>query len=102
MSGAPDYYSEVRVNYFENPKAWKTFVDSLDEFSSLTQDRGICGHVFLHTRLDDLNEDHPALDVYERVETAARERGLSVTQSFPHWVGRSWWSNKTSQGQAST
>ena len=39
--------------------------------------------------LDDLGPQHPERAIYERVEQAAKRRGLGVTQSFPYFEGRS-------------
>lgn len=79
---------EFRRNYFENPQAWGDFVHQLERLARFTNERGICGHVFLHTRLSKLDGRHTLNDVYERVAEAARAAGLSVTESFGHHEGR--------------
>jgi hypothetical protein len=43
----------------------------------------------IHPYFDDFDENHPLLEVYQRVEAAARERGLGVTQGLPYFEGRS-------------
>ncbi len=77
---------EVVENYLENPAAWTAFEASLDRFAELSQRRGPCGHVLIHTHLGQLDEEHPYLAVYDRVEAAAVRRGLGVTQSFPDFA----------------
>jgi lysophospholipase L1-like esterase len=87
---------ELRFNNLENPEAWAYFLEQLDRLSRLASERGICGHVFLHTHLSKLDGRHAANDIYERVAEAARAAGLSVTESFSYhkdrvdsdlWVG---------------
>jgi lysophospholipase L1-like esterase len=86
---APDAAgSELHDNYFENDEAWTAFAAAFDMLAAFTANRGICGHVFVHTRLVELGEGHPNRDIYARVGSAARERGLSVTDSFPSFSGR--------------
>jgi lysophospholipase L1-like esterase len=79
---------EIRDNYLENPAAWAAFLGGLDRFAALAREHGVCAHVLLHTHLDNLGPDHPYLDIYERVQNAAIERGISVTASFPYFEGR--------------
>lgn len=79
---------EYRLNYFENPDAWAHFVRQLERLAKFADDHGICGHVFLHTRLSKLNDRHAMGDIYQRVAEAARTAGLSVTESFPYHEGR--------------
>lgn len=73
---------EVRFNYLENSAAWDDFLAQLDRFARFTQRRGICGHVFVHSRSPELRE------VHDRVAAAARERGLSVSHAMPAFEGR--------------
>ncbi len=80
--------AEWRENYFENPEAWADFTAALDEHAAEARSRGICGHVFLHTHLTELIPEHRNLPIYDHVAEAARERGLTVTESFPDFVGR--------------
>jgi len=80
--------AEWRENYFENPEAWQAFTEALDEHAAAAASRGICGHVFIHTHLTELVPEHRNRPIYERVAAAARERGLGVTGSFSHLVGR--------------
>jgi lysophospholipase L1-like esterase len=79
---------EWRENYFENPEAWADFTAALDLERAEARSRGICGHVFIHTHLTELVPEHRNLAIYEHVAAAAHERGLSVTESFEHFVGR--------------
>jgi lysophospholipase L1-like esterase len=80
--------AEWRKNYFENPDAWRDFTAALDEHAAGARARGICGHVFIHTHLTELVPAHRNRPIYARVAAAARARGLGVTESFPHLVGR--------------
>jgi lysophospholipase L1-like esterase len=80
--------AEWRENYFENPEAWADFTAALDEHAAEARSRGICGHIFLHTHLTELTSEHRNRPIYDRVAEAARERGLTVTESFPDFVGR--------------
>jgi len=80
--------AEWRENYFENPDAWADFTAALDEHAAGARSRAICGHVFIHTHLTELVPEHRNRPIYGRVAEAARERGLTVTESFPHLVGR--------------
>jgi lysophospholipase L1-like esterase len=76
----------VLENFLDNPAAWRDFVAGLDRFAALASKHGVCGHVLIHPQLARLDEEHPYLEVYDRVGRAALERGLSVTQSFPYFV----------------
>jgi len=86
-----DRYHEVLWNYFENPKAWADFEAGLDRLAEFAGERGICSHLFLHTHLSELNAEHRLRDLYDRIAHAAKERGISVTQSLPTFLGRSEW-----------
>lgn len=79
---------ELHHNYFENPPAWEHFTAGLDRLAAIGRREDICVHVLLHTFLAQLDWLHPFQDVYERVATAARERGLTVTESFERFRGR--------------
>ena len=79
---------EVIENFLENPAAWSDFLAGLDDFAETSRRDGACGHVLLHPDLWDLDEGHPYLEVYARVERAAVERGLTVSQGFPYVEGR--------------
>ena len=78
--------AEVVENYLENPAAWAAFEAGLDRFAELSQRQGPCGHVLIHSHLGQLDDAHPYLSVYDRVEAAAARRGLRVTQSFPDFA----------------
>lgn len=80
--------AEWYQNYFENPEAWADFEAALDLHARAAQASGICGQVFLHTHLTELTPEHRHKPVYDRVAAAARARGLSVSESFPWFVGR--------------
>jgi lysophospholipase L1-like esterase len=81
------YEYALEQNYFHNPPALRQITDGLDDLARLTRDAGICGLVFVHTRLDDL-WIHPFTRIYRLVASLARERGLSAYVSFPHFRGR--------------
>ena len=83
------YQVELHHNYFENDAAWSDFLQALDRLADLADSGDWCAVVFLHTSLTELSIIHPELDIYERVADAARERGLPVIESFPHFRGRS-------------
>lgn len=84
-SGKANSIGELLGNYLQNPDAWADLVAGLDRFAALARSHGVCAHVLLHTDLVDLDERHPYLEAYDRVERAARERGLTVSQSFPYF-----------------
>jgi lysophospholipase L1-like esterase len=80
---------EYVYNFTENDAAWEYFLSGLDKFSMLGVRYDVCAHVLIHPYPDHFDDSHPYLPVYERVERAARERGLGVTQGFPYFEGRS-------------
>ena len=47
----------------------------------------ICAQVLIHTHLNELDEDHPYLPIYELVESEAARRGLPVTSTFDDFSG---------------
>ncbi len=79
---------DLRWNYGENEAAWAQVTDGLDRLARITKRRGLCTHVLIHTGIAQLNRLYPFLDVMEQVEEAARERGFTVTQTFPYFEGR--------------
>jgi lysophospholipase L1-like esterase len=83
---------EYVYNFTENADAWSHFLAGLDRFAQLGRDRGICAHVLIHPYFDHFDDGHPFLEVYERVEAAARKRNLGVTQGLPYFEGVSPWS----------
>jgi lysophospholipase L1-like esterase len=83
------YIHELDVNYFENLKAWSSFLDDLDELARIGSSRDVCTVVFLHTMLEALHQKHPFERHYDAVAEAARQRGLFVVESFPQHRGRS-------------
>lgn len=68
--------------YFHDPEAWQQVTDGLDDLARLASEHGICAHLFVHAQLDTLGGLHPYTRFYRRVEQAARERGMTVTQSL--------------------
>jgi hypothetical protein len=71
------HVQQTRMNYFENPRAWRDFEASLDRFARFAKQHGICGVVFLHPQESDLS------DVHELVAGAAISRGLTVVEALP-------------------
>jgi len=84
-----DRAQEFVYNFTHNDAAWSHFLEGLDHFARIGREHGVCAHVLIHPYFDDFDASHPLLEVYQRVEAAARERGLSVTQGFPYFEGRS-------------
>jgi lysophospholipase L1-like esterase len=82
------YLAELDFNYFENEAAWNDVLLGLDRFAALAKQDGVCGHVLIHTSLGELGWLHPEQRIHAKLEAAARERGLTVTQSFPYFRGR--------------
>lgn len=84
----PGTYEHVlEQNYFENPAAWLQITDGLDQLAKLAKSRGVCGLVFVHTRINQL-WFHPFTRIYRRVAEAARERGLFAEVSLPLFRGQ--------------
>jgi len=79
---------DYRFNYFENPRAWGDFAAALDDLAGLARQRDVCVLVLLHTGLAQLNRLYPFMDILEKVEAAAEERGFGAIQSFPWFQGR--------------
>lgn len=82
VQGPGTHGYELRYNYFENEKAWNDLTRALDDLVSLGRRRRLCVHVLIHTQAVQLNGLHPFRDVYAKVARAARERRLTVTESF--------------------
>ncbi len=82
------YPRELRRNYLENPAAWARIERGLDRYAALAAKAGVCAHLLLHTQLSTLDDEHPFLPLYTRVAEAARARGLTVTEPFPAFEGR--------------
>ena len=59
----------------------------LDHFHRLAEQKGICAQVLIHTHLNELNEEHPYLPIYELVESESARRGLPVTSTFDEFSG---------------
>jgi len=79
---------EIHHNFFENPPAWEHFAAGLDRLAAIGEREGVCVHVLIHTFVAQLDWLHPFRDVYQRVADAARERGLTVTETFEGFRGR--------------
>lgn len=69
--------------YFENPAAWATVADAFARLAAIQEERELCVHVFVLPVVHQLYLLHPFQRIYEHVEAAARERGLTVTQGYP-------------------
>lgn len=80
---SPSRHDPILENYSANPPAWQELLAGLDRFAELARTRAVCGHVLVHADLHELNDEHPYLEIYDRVEKASLQRGLTVTQSFP-------------------
>jgi lysophospholipase L1-like esterase len=78
----------LEFNYFENEAAWRDFTRALDELAEMARREGICAHLLVFTQLSRLDQSHRFLRIYAHVAEAARERGITVTQSFPAFEGR--------------
>jgi lysophospholipase L1-like esterase len=87
--GNADPNAEVLENFLENPAAWEDFLAGLDRFAALAETHEVCAHVLLHSHVGELDDTHPYLEVYDRVEAAALERGLTVSPSFPYFARES-------------
>jgi lysophospholipase L1-like esterase len=79
---------DLEFNYFENERAWADVAAGLDRLAALARERGICAHVLLHTGMAQLNRLYPFFGILRKLEAAARERGLSVSQSFAWFEGK--------------
>ena len=78
----PPYKDEIHLNYFQNEKAWTHFRSQLGRFAEIGRKGDRCTHLLIHTSL--AGSDHKDLAyraVYDRVAKAAREVGISVTDS---------------------
>jgi hypothetical protein len=82
------YVRELMLNADPAAPAWGEFERGLDRLVALAEASNVCAHVFLHTHLTDLDEAHPFTPIYDRVERAARARGLGVTASLADFRGR--------------
>jgi hypothetical protein len=82
------YPYELRVNYFDNTRAWGAFKAGLEALGTIAKTREICAAMLVHTQITMLNGLHPFLDVYDRVAKAAQAGGLHPIQSFPEYRGR--------------
>jgi len=81
------YAEELFFNYFEHEPARLDWDQGMDRFQRLAKEEGICAQVLIHTHLNDLDEEHPYLSIYELVETEATRRGLPVTPTFDEFSG---------------
>lgn len=79
---------DLYFNYFENPRAWDSLTGELDRLARLAQSAGICVHVLVHTGNDELRRLFAHRRINRRIEQAARQRGFTVTQTYPYFRGR--------------
>jgi lysophospholipase L1-like esterase len=77
------FQERVMVTKYRDPERFRRIADGLDRLAAIQRRRGVCVHVLIHAEIAHLRLFHPFTEVYERVERAARRRGLSVTQSLP-------------------
>lgn len=75
-------YLEELASAYRDPAQFARIERGLDGFVALGERSDACVHVLIHTELAHLRFGHPFRDAYDRVERAARERGLTVTPSF--------------------
>jgi lysophospholipase L1-like esterase len=76
-------YAGTLAQTYRDPEKFARIERGLDGFHALAEQSGVCVHVLIHTELSHLRFGHPFREAYDRVERAARARGLSATQSFP-------------------
>ncbi|HEX5066188.1 MAG TPA: SGNH/GDSL hydrolase family protein [Myxococcota bacterium] len=76
-------YAEELASAYRDPAKFARIEHALDGFVALGERSGACVHVLIHTELTQLRFWHPFRDAYDRVERAAKARGLTATQSFP-------------------
>jgi lysophospholipase L1-like esterase len=77
------YTGVLENNYFHNDKTRSRLDEGLDRLAAVGRIDGICAHVFVHTRLEQLVFLHPNRRFYRLIEEKATARGLTVTQSYP-------------------
>jgi lysophospholipase L1-like esterase len=81
-------YGEALAQAYRDPEKFARIERGLAGFEALANRTGVCVHVLVHTELSHLRFAHPFRDAYDGIESAARERGLTVTQSFPSYRWR--------------
>jgi lysophospholipase L1-like esterase len=57
----------------------------LDSLAAIARKRGLCVVMLVHTEIARLRFFHSFVTIYDRMEQAARERGIHVVQSYPHY-----------------
>jgi lysophospholipase L1-like esterase len=77
------YAGALEHNYFHNRKTRLRLEEGLDRLVAVGRIDGICVHVFVHARPEQLFVLHPYRRYYRLIEEKATERGLTVTQSYP-------------------
>ncbi len=82
------YMYEVFDNYLRNPEVWANYCSGFDDLKRLQDDTGVPVVVFIHPVLAYTRAFHPFGEVYDRIEEAARSRGLTVVQAYPSVAGR--------------
>lgn len=76
-------------NYLENPRAFAAIETALDRLALRASEGDRCAAVLIHTHLKDLDERaHVYLPVYDRVEAAARARGLHPIPTYGFFANR--------------
>jgi lysophospholipase L1-like esterase len=84
----PNENAYVR-NALENAAAWAAIESSLDRLARISAAGDRCALVLIHTHLEHLDPvEHVYLPVYEKVEAAARARGLHAVPTFDVFAGR--------------
>jgi lysophospholipase L1-like esterase len=77
------YSKALDHNYFHNQKTRSRLAEGLDRLAAVGRIDGVCAHVFVHTRLEQLVFLHPYRRFYRLIEEKATARGLTVTESYP-------------------
>jgi lysophospholipase L1-like esterase len=75
------YEAVLEQNYLHSPAAWRQIGDGLDRLSQIGARRWICVHLFVHSDLNWLRSFDPHARINRRVLEAARERGLTASES---------------------
>lgn len=76
-------YRGYLVGMYEDPEKFARIEAGLDALARLGRSRGVCVHVLVHCAVADLFLWHPFTEAYQKVEEAARARGMTVTQALP-------------------
>lgn len=82
-------WAELLYNYNENPAAFAQVERALGSFARFQKAQGVCAHVFVHTQFDPLGWLHPWRRVYDQVAEASERAGLTASQAFRVFRGKS-------------